>query len=130
MTWLTISEIVRNYGLIVGGAVGLWLAWQRATASTQQADATLKQADLARRAHVAELFNRAVAQLTHEKLEVRLGAIYTLRQIAHDFSDLAEPTFQLLATYLRESRIDYGDHEPPIEVQEIMNIMRDRRVNP
>jgi hypothetical protein len=139
MNWFTVSfsEIVRNYGLIIGGVLGILLAWRRTRASTrqadaslQQADASLKQADLARRAHVAELFNRAVAQLTHEKLEVRLGAIYTLRQIAHDFSDLAEPTFQLLATYLRESRIDYGDNEPPIEVQEIMNIMRDRRVNP
>jgi hypothetical protein len=47
---------------------------------------------------VAELFNRAVGQLTDAKLEVRLGAIYTLRQIARDFPDLAEPTFELLST--------------------------------
>src|SRR6266705_3321674 len=115
MTWLSISEIVRNYALVIGGIVGIFLAWMRVTASTRQADASLQQAELARRDHVAELFNRAVGQLTHEKLEVRLGAIYTLRQIARDFPDLAEPTFELLTTYLRESARDYGDAEPPID---------------
>jgi hypothetical protein len=67
------------------------------SATTQQADATLQQAELARRDHVAELFNRAVGQLADAKLEVRLGAIYTLRQIAQDFPDLAEPTWELLS---------------------------------
>jgi hypothetical protein len=61
-----------------------------------------------------------------EKLEVRLGAIYTLRQIARDFPDLAEPTFELLTTYLRESVGDYGDREPPVDVREIMNTLKDR----
>lgn len=119
MSWLAISEIVRNFGLVIGGAIGgiigLYLAWKRATASTRQADAALQQADLAlqqaqlaRRVHVAELFNRAVGQLTHEKLEVKLGAIYTLRQVARDFPDLSEPTLELLATYLRQSLGDYA----------------------
>jgi hypothetical protein len=90
----------------------------------------LQQAELARRDHVAELFNRAVGQLTHEKLEVRLGAVYTLRQIANDFPDLSEPTFQLLSTYLRESGGDYGDAEPPIDVREIIATLRNRLVKP
>jgi len=74
---------------------------------------------------VAELFNRAVGQLTDVKLEVRLGAIYTLRQIASDFPDLAEPTFELLSTYLRESVGKYEGDEPPVDVREIMNTLRD-----
>jgi hypothetical protein len=85
MTGLHLSEIVRNDALVVGGFIGILLAWMRVTASTRQADASLQQAELARRGHVAELFNRAVGQLTHEKLEIRLGAIYTLRQVARDF---------------------------------------------
>jgi len=100
MTWLNISEIVRNYALVIGGIVGIILAWRRVMAATRQADASLRQADLARRDHVAELFNRAVGQLADAKLEVRLGAVYTLRQIARDFPDLSEPTFELLTTYL------------------------------
>jgi hypothetical protein len=128
MNWLTISEIFRNFGLVAAGAVGIYLAWKRVTASNQQANASLQQAELARRDHVAELFNRAVGQLTHEKLEIRLGAIYTLRQISRDFPDLSEPTFELLATYLRESVGAYGDSAPPVDVQEIMSILRNRLV--
>jgi hypothetical protein len=129
MAWLTFSEM-RDLALVIGGAVGLYLAWRRAEASTRQADASLQQAELGRRDHVAELFNRAVGQLTNEKLEIRLGAIYTLRQIARDFPDLAEPTFELLTTYLRESVGDYGDREPPIDVREIMSTLKDRQVRP
>lgn len=87
----------------------------------------MRQADLTRRDHVAELFNRAIGQLKDEKLEVRLGAIYTLRQICKDFSDLSEPIVQLLTTYLRENAVDYGDSEPPVDVREIMRIVRERR---
>ena len=116
----------RNYGLIIGGLIGLYFAWKRVSASIRQADASLQQADLARRDHVAELFNRSVGQLTNDKLEIRLGAIYTLRQIARDFPDLSAPTLELLATYLRESSKAYGDNEPPVDVREIMGILRDR----
>jgi hypothetical protein len=93
MTELETSEFARNWGLLIGGAIGLYLAWRRTSASTKQADASLKQADLALRDHIAELFNRAAGQLTDEKLEIRLGAIYTLRQITEDYPDRSEPTF-------------------------------------
>lgn len=97
-------------------------------ATTRQADATLQHAELARRGHVAELFNRAVGQLTDPKLEVRLGAIYTLRQIARDFPDLAGPTFELLSTYLREGAGNYEGDVPPVDVREIMKTLVDHLV--
>jgi hypothetical protein len=132
MDWLPLSELVRNLGLVIGGTIGgvlgLYLAWRRVAASTRQAEASLQQAELARRDHVAELFNRAVGQLTDNKLEIRLGAIYTLRQIARDFPDLADPTLELLSTYLRESAKAYGDSDPPVDVREILAILRDRLV--
>jgi hypothetical protein len=129
MNALQLSEIVRNYGLIIGGLIGLYFAWQRVSASTRQADASLQQADLARRDHVAELFNRAVGQLTNDKLEIRLGAIYPLRQIARDFSDLSGPTFELLTTYLKASVGRY-EGELPVDVQEIMTILQNPSVKP
>jgi len=89
---LALTEIARNLGLLFAAVAGIYLAWKRVTASNRQADAALAQAALARRDHVAELFNRAVGQLADAKLEVRLGAVYTLRQIALDFPDLAGPT--------------------------------------
>jgi hypothetical protein len=125
---LALTEIARNLGFVAASVVGIYLAWKRVTASTRQADAALVQAELARRDHVAELFNRAVGQLTDVKLEVRLGAVYTLRQIAEDFSDLAEPTIELLSVYLRENEQRYGDSEPPIDVREIMKTVTSRLV--
>ena len=119
-----VSEIVRNFGLVLGGAVGIFLAWQRVRAANTQAEAQIRQAALARRDHVAELFYRAVAQLKDEKLEVRLGAILTLGQICGDFPD--GPVVRLLTAYLRENRVDYGDKQPPPDVREITDILRGR----
>jgi len=112
-----------------GGRIcGHILAWKRVTAATRQADATLRQAELARRSHAVELFNQAAGQLTDARLEVRLGAIYTLRQIARDFPDLAEPTLELLSTYLRESAGEYEGDEPPIDVREIIRTLMNHLV--
>ena len=122
--WIQLSEIIRNVGLLFGGGIGLYLAWLRVTTANRQADASLRQAELTRREHVAELFNRAVGQLGDAKLEVRLVAIYTLRQIGQDFPDLTSAVFELLNAYLRENPRDYGDGEPPIDIQEIMSIIR------
>ena len=119
----TILEMVRNLGLAFAAFVGIYLAWKRVAAASRQADATLQQAELARRGHVAELFNRTIGQLTDAKLEVRLGAIYTLRQIARDFPDLAEPTFELLSTYLRENSAKYEGVQPPVDVREIIKTL-------
>jgi hypothetical protein len=72
---IQISELVRNYGLIVAAGIGVVLAWWRSRASNRQAIAALQQAAVAQRNHVVEMFSRAVDQLGNDKLEVRLGAI-------------------------------------------------------
>jgi hypothetical protein len=125
---LALSEIARNLGLLFAAVIGGYLAWKRVMASTRQADAALAQSELARRDHVAELFNRAVGQLNDAKLEVRLGAVYTLRQIARDFPDLAGPTVELLSSYLRENTEKYLGTEPPTDIREIMKTLADHVV--
>ena len=100
-------EMVRDLGLAVAAF----------------ADTTLRQVELAGRRHAMELFNQAAEKLTDARLEVRLGAVYTLRQIACDFPDLAEPTLELLSTYLHESAGEYEDDEPPIDVREIIRTL-------
>ena len=49
-----------------------------------------------------------------------------MREVARDFPDLSDPIFELFQAYLRATDIDYGDEEPPIDVQEIINILRNR----
>ena len=122
--WVHLSEIIRNIGILIAGAFGLYLAWLRVTAANHQAEASIEQAELARRNHVDELFNRAVGQLKDNNLAIRLGAVYTLRQISQDFPDLAGAVFELLSTYMRETKLDYGDKEPPSDIREIIRILK------
>ncbi|TXM92440.1 hypothetical protein FV234_05960 [Methylobacterium sp. WL8] len=102
------------------------LAWWTLTPERAQASSAATQAELARRTHVTELFNRAAGQLGDERLEVRLAAIYVLREIGRDFSDLANPVFELLQAILRERQADYRDLDPPVDVQAIMATLRMR----
>lgn len=83
--WVDLSEIDRNLGIVLGGAIGLVFAWMRVRAANRQSEAQTRQAEVGRREHVAELFNRAVGQLDDEKLHIRLGAIYTLREFPRIF---------------------------------------------
>jgi hypothetical protein len=124
--WVALSEIVRNAALAVAAFVGAFLAWRQLSPATSQARSANAQAELARRTHVTELFNRAVGQLSDPKLEVRLAAVYVLREVARDFPDFSNPVFELLQAYLRAGKIDYGDEEPPIDIQEIVKLLRSR----
>jgi hypothetical protein len=124
---IQVSELVRNYGLVVAAALGVILAWWRSRASNRQAVAALRQAEVAQRDHVVEMFNRAVDQLGSEKLEVRLGAIYTLKRISRDpqYADYRTPILETLTAYVRErTREDTGD-ESPVDVREIMNLLNE-----
>jgi hypothetical protein len=98
--WVAASEIVRNAALTVAAFVGAFLAWRQLSPANLQARSANLQAELARRTHVMELFNRAAGQLRDAKLEVRLAAVYVLRGIANDFPDFSDPVFQLLQAYL------------------------------
>lgn len=126
--WVFISEIVRNLGLAMAAFGGLILAWRKLKPELTQAGSAATQADLARRAHVADLFNRSAGQLVDERLVVRLGAIYSLREVSRNFPDLSNPVFELLQAHLRERGRDYGDTDPPIDVQEIIDTLKMRIV--
>lgn len=128
--WVSLSEIILNIGLVIGGAIGIYLAWKRVVASNKQADAQLRQAELSRRDHVAELFNRAVGQLKDDKPEIRLGAILILGQICSDFRDLSAPVVRLLSTYLKEKNVDYGETDAPADIGEIIRIIALMSQNP
>jgi hypothetical protein len=134
MEWLPERwEDIRTIGVLVGGAYGLWLARSRvkaanaqASAQTRQAEAQIQQADVARKDHIAELFNRAAGQLKDKKLEVRLAAIFTLGQICDNFDDLSDPTIRLLTTMMTENPLNYGDGKMPPDVREILRIIQSR----
>lgn len=127
-TWVLVSEVIRNIGLALAAFGGLLLAWRKLAPELTQAGTAAAKAELERRAHVVELFNRAAGQLSDDRLEVRLGAIYVLREVGRDFPDLSNPVFELLQAHLRERNLVYGDAEPPIDVQAIIETLRMRIV--
>src|SRR5437016_12205276 len=124
--WVALSELIRNVALTIAAVVGSLLAWRQLSPAALQAKSANAQAELARRAHITELFNRAVGQLRDPNLEVRLAAIYVLREVAKDFPSFSDPIFELLQAYIRVGNLDYGDDEPPIDVQEIVKLLRSR----
>lgn len=125
-SWVAASELVRNLALALAACVGALLAWRQLSPASSQAKSASMQADLARRGYVTELFIRAAGQLRDPNLEVRLAAIYVLRETAKSFPDLSDPVFELLQAYIRQGATDYGADEPPIDVSEIVKILRDR----
>ncbi len=61
--------------------------------------------ELQRRGQVTERFTRAIDQLGQQgpdKLDVRIGAVYALEQIAQDSAELHWPIMEVLTAYLRE----------------------------
>jgi Pentapeptide repeats (8 copies) len=61
--------------------------------------------ELQRRGQVTERFTKAIEQLGQrgdEKLDVRIGAVYALEQIARDSVELHWPIVEVLTAYLRE----------------------------
>jgi hypothetical protein len=121
-----LTQVLQNMVLAGAAVVGAYIAWRGILPARSQAEAARNQAELARRAHVLELFQSAVSRLADPKLEIRLGAIYVLRYIADDYPDLGRPVLELLAAYWRERVSDYGEEEPPIDVRAIIAILRER----
>lgn len=123
MQWIQLVETLYKAIILIGGGIGLYLAWLRVTAANRQAEAQIRQADVQRRNYVTELFSSAVGQLRDEKLEVRLFAIYNLRQIAVDHPDYARAVIELLSAYVRENPKRWGEGEPPLDVREIFRFL-------
>jgi Pentapeptide repeats (8 copies) len=83
----------------IGAAVIAWAALQQAgTARLRHEEQT--KADWRRR--ITESFSKAAEQLGHDKLEVRLGGIYTMERISKESPDDYWPVMETLTAFVRE----------------------------
>jgi hypothetical protein len=73
------------------------------------------------------MFNRAIDQLGNDKLEVRLGAIYTLKRLSGDphYVDYRLPILETLTAYVRERSPAETGSEQPVDIREIMKFLTD-----
>jgi hypothetical protein len=62
---------------------------------------TYRQLKVAREGQIAERFTRAIDQLGHENLDVRLGGIYALERVAKDSEDDRTTVAEVLCAYVR-----------------------------
>jgi hypothetical protein len=130
--------VLAGLAVVAGAAVGaLNLAHnRRVLEETQQQNRAVLE--LQRRGQVTERFTRAIEQLGQqgpEKLDVRIGAVYALEQIARDSAELHWPVMEVLTAYLREhARVgpdvgEFADTEKrlPADHQAIATVIGRRR---
>ena len=73
----SLSETVRNLGLVIGGAIAILLAVWRSTVSE-------RQADTAQQGLLNERYQKGAEMLGSDVLSVRLGGIYALDRLASE----------------------------------------------
>ena len=86
-TGVSNSETLRNVGLLVGGLLAFVFAGWRAWVAEQQATAARRQAQTAERGLLNDRYQKAVEMLGSNVLAVRLGGIYTLQDLAEQYSE-------------------------------------------
>jgi hypothetical protein len=101
----TLAGVLGGLAVIAGAIVGAlnFRETQRQNRAVQKENQEVLE--LQRRGQVTERFTRAIEQLGQrgdDKLDVRLGAIYALEQIAWDSTELHWPIMEVLTAYLRE----------------------------
>ncbi|WP_298910725.1 pentapeptide repeat-containing protein [uncultured Nostoc sp.] len=106
-------EALKTNATIFGGiavfinafyAAKRWEAMDKsADAANKTAKAALQNAQAAQDKQITERFAKAIEQLGNEKIEVRLGAIYTLERIAKDSPQDRWTIMEVLTAFVREN---------------------------
>jgi hypothetical protein len=123
------KDLVQALGLITAGtagAIGILFTWrgQRLAREAQEYSQrdSQEQLRLATEGQVTERFTKAIDQLGEEddkgnpRLEIRIGAIYTLERIAKHYQEQSPedygPVMEVLTAYIRENA-KRATHEAP-----------------
>ena len=114
------SVLLRNVGLVIGGALALWVAVWRSRVADRQAEATQRQADTGQQRLLGERLQQGGAMLASDLLPVRLAGIYALQRLAEDHPDEHHiQIMRLLCAFVRQPiTVDVheaarGDEEQP-----------------
>ena len=86
-------------GAFLGGVVIAWAALRQAGIAARRHDA---QTEADRQRRITESFSKAVEQLGSDKIETRLGGIYTLERISRESPTDYWPIMETLTAFVRE----------------------------
>jgi uncharacterized protein YjbI with pentapeptide repeats len=101
----TLAGVLGGLAVIAGAVVGALNLRETQCQNRAIQEQNRALLDLQHRGQVTERFTRAIEQLGRqgpEQLDVRLGAVYALEQIAQDSDELHWPIMEVLTAYLRE----------------------------
>ena len=107
----TLIQSIGGFGLFVG----LYLGWRRVRAVEE--------------GQITERFTRAIDQLGHQEMAIRLGGIYALERIARDSEKDHGPIMEVLTAYIRERApgqeedTQEADKTPPTDIQAILTVI-------
>jgi len=110
------NELRQTLVFLIGAAAilaALAVLWRRVAAGERAAYASLAVAQEAQR---SERFIRAVGQLADDRVEVRLGAVYGLEQIAAESEAQYWPIMEVLCAYLREHTAWEPERPQPVRL--------------
>ena len=82
----SLSTIVRNLALVIGGMIAMLLAVWRSRIAERQSLASQHQADTAQQSLLNERYERGAEMLGSEVLSVRMGGIFALQRLALEHS--------------------------------------------
>jgi uncharacterized protein YjbI with pentapeptide repeats len=88
--------------VLIGGVVGFLNFRENQQQNLRTIELNRETLEVTERGQVSERFSKAIDQLGDERLDVRIGAIYALAQIAHDSAELHPPIMETLTAFLRE----------------------------
>jgi hypothetical protein len=108
-----LPTLVTGLRTFVAGSIVAWAALKQARTSTRLAQTAAEQAKIAMLRHeeqtrtdlqrrITESFTKAVEQLGSDKLQVRLGGIYTLERISRESELDYWPIMETLTAFVRE----------------------------
>ena len=115
----------RTLAQILGGLAllyGLYLTQRRIVA-------TEDNVRVAQEGQVTERFTRAIEQLGHEEMAIRLGGIYALERLAKDSEKDHGPIMEVLTAYVRERAprqeedTQNGAKNLPTDIQAILTVI-------
>ena len=108
-----ITAIIETLGLFAGSII-LFLNFRVSNRKVELTESTI----------LTELFGKALEQLGSDKIESRLGGIFSLERIAKDSPDDCRSVLQLLAAFVREYSKEPGkDGKIRIDVQEALTVI-------
>jgi hypothetical protein len=84
---------------LVGGGFAAWVALRQVRIA---ADRHAAQTDADRQRRITESFSTAIEQLGSDKIEVRLGGIYTLERVSRESPNRYWPVMETLTAFVRE----------------------------